>query len=453
MVVGGVLVWPMFRVLDQAPGLEQRLDLLNQPLAELRQGNVTPVFDLTLRALGMYVVQGEQDWLYNVYGRPIFDPVTAVFFLAGLLLSLWRWRQPAHGLLLIWFFAGTAPAMLAPPAASLTHTIAAQPAAFILLAWGVCTVAGWLWQRHRPGGRLLPAAVVLYGVAVSGEAYFHQWANAPEVRELYQGGITAVADAVVAEPPLGPVAIGAPFISYWQPWNAVNFDLAVPADVSQVRWFNPAGAWVWPTGSELATYYFPADPLGPQIYEPELLALFEANAQPLATTSADYVAYRLADLAWLDERIEVLAGATAVQWPPDQTQLPAPALPLMFGRRLSLLAVSTPAIAADVTIRIVTYWQVLEADPTPLVAFVHVTGDGLDIWGQQDWLDVRMAGLQSGDRFAQVHIVPINPDTPAGRYQMQLGLYRPDTLERLPIIAADGQLADRVFVGAVTIDE
>jgi hypothetical protein len=86
------------------------------------------------------------------------------------------------------------------------------------------------------------------------------------------------------------------------------------------------------------------------------------------------------------------------------------------------------------------------------VAFAHVIGEGETIWGQQDWLDVRMAGLQPGDHFAQVHTVTINPETPPGEYGLLLGLYGPDTLLRLPIAnGADDAAADRVVVGQVRV--
>jgi hypothetical protein len=103
------------------------------------------------------------------------------------------------------------------------------------------------------------------------------------------------------------------------------------------------------------------------------------------------------------------------------------------------------------TLRLLTYWEVLAADPAPVVAFVHLTSDGQDIWGQQDWLDVRTSSLLPGDRFAQAHVIPVKPDTPAGPYHLQLGLYAPDTLVRLSVATAGNGAADRVWVGQVQV--
>jgi hypothetical protein len=95
---------------------------------------------------------------------------------------------------------------------------------------------------------------------------------------------------------------------------------------------------------------------------------------------------------------------------------------------------------------------VLRADPTPVVAFVHLTADGYDIWGQQDWLDVRTEGLRPGDRFVQVHAVPVRSDTPPGLYHVELGLYAPDTLLRLRIETGTDEVVDRVWVGEVRVE-
>ena len=450
--VGAVLCWPLWQAIVANPTGEQRLELLNEAIVALRQGNPLPVLDLSVRALGMYVVQGEQDWLYNEYGRPIFGIVTSLIFLGGMVWAIWRWRQPRFGLLLLWFFGGTGPAMIAPPAASVTHSIVAQPVAYIFLGLGAAGAWKWLVQRNKVAAvALVSLLVIVPGVAAS-QAYFGTWNRQPEVAELYQAGVTAVADAVRADQPTGPVLVAGPFISYWQPWNALNFDLATAEDVSQVRWFNPAGAWVWPTNSAMATYYIPEAPLAPQQFDPELLQLFQADAVSLSASRGGYVKYILQASPNFEAVLEKFLGETAVSWPPDFAQLPALELPVNFDNRLMLLAATQPEQVTDDTVRLITFWQVRVADDEPLVAFVHLTRDGVDIWGQQDWLDVRLAGLQAGDRFAQVHMVPIDPAAPADTYQIQLGLYQPETLGRLPVVAADGQLADRIFAGEIVLE-
>ncbi|MBE2222086.1 MAG: hypothetical protein IAF02_11115, partial [Anaerolineae bacterium] len=66
----------------------------------------------------------------------------------------------------------------------------------------------------------------------------------------------------------------------------------------------------------------------------------------------------------------------------------------------------------------------------------------------------RVESLQAGDRFVQMHQLQMNPDTPLGAYQVQLGLYGPDTLVRLPIQLENlTDSPDRILIGQVEVVE
>jgi 4-amino-4-deoxy-L-arabinose transferase-like glycosyltransferase len=454
--VGMMLAAPPLVLLYQNPGMEQRIDQLGNAWTSLMAGNPLPVLSLALQAFGMFVWRGEEDWLFNVYGRPVFDGLAAACFILGILVSIWRWRQARFALLLLWLAVGISPAIVVPPAASLTHAIAAQPPAYILIAVGVEALWRVASERAKWVGPLLAAGLVVFHGATSCRAYFVTWASAPQVWELYQGGITAVAHELDARDLPGPVAIGAPYVNYWHPWNAVAFDLALRRDDLDVRWFNPAGGWVWPAGEGPTTFYFPIDPLGPQSFDPVLEDLFIPDASALPPLSADdaFSAFRVVRPAALEKRLDTL-DKVSVAWPPELAHLPSVGLPLAFGGRFALLGaeLQEDAVLPDGELRLTTYWSVLATDPAPVIAFVHLTSDGQDIWGQQDWLDVRTAGLQPGDLFVQVHSVVINPETPPGIYHVQLGLYRPDTLVRLPITTVTAGAADRIWVAEARVTE
>jgi len=448
-----LVVAPLALFLRAHPEAEQRLDQLSGPLTALRQGDFRPVLEITVGTLGMFTLRGEPQWLYNIAGRPVFDPITSVFFYAGLVFCIARLRDWRCGVTLLWLLVGLGPAMVSLPPGSFNHSLAAQPVVYLVLALGVDAAWKWLARRRAWAGPLMIALLLAFNGVLSCQAYFVAWANAPEVRELYQGGITAVAHELDAHDPPGPVAVGAPYVNYWHPWNTVGFDLALRREDLVVRWFNPAGGWVWPVDAGPATYYFPTDPLGAQTFDPALKALFTADATLLPTTSDDFTAFRVAYPAALEQRLDALAD-TPLAWPPELVHLPPPTLPLVFGDRFALLGaeLQEDSVPPGGELRLVTYWEVLIADPTPVVVFVHLTSDGQDIWGQRDWLDVRPVGLRPGDRFAQVHLVPVKPEALPGLYHVQLGFYGPDTLLRLPIAAGAEGTADRVWVGEVVVE-
>jgi len=451
--VTALAVAPLALFLHAHPEAEQRLDQLAGPLDALRQGDFRPVLKIAAGTLGMFTLRGDPQWLYNVAGRPVFDPLTSLVFYVGLAYCLIHLRDWRYGLTLLWMLVGLGPAMVSAPPASFSHTLAAQPAVYLVLGLGIDRIWEWLSRRRAWAGPLAAVLLLVFNLALSCHAYFVVWANAPQVRELYQGGITAVARELDARDPPGPVAIGAPYVNYWHPWNAVGFDLALRRDDLRARWFNPGAAWVWPAGLGPVTFYFPTDPLGPQTFDAGLQELFIADAVPVSSTNDDFAAFRIDRYEALEQQLKAATSAP-VDWPPDWVRLPPPTLPLVFGNRFSLLGVElqkTPRVSSGDELRLVTYWEVLAADPTPVVAFVHLTSDGQDIWGQHDGLDVRPVGLQPGDRFAQAHRVLVAPETPPGVYHVQIGLYHPETLARLPIAAGGDDTVDRVWVGQVEV--
>ena len=445
-------VAPLALFLHAHPETEQRLDQLAGPLDALRQGDFRPVLQITAGTLGMFTLRGEPQWLYNVAGRPVFDPLTSLVFYVGLAYCLIHPRDWRYGLTLLWLLVGLGPAMVSAPPASFSHTLAAQPAVYLVLGLGIDRMWEWLSRQRAWAGPLAAVLLLVFNFVLSCHAYFVVWANAPQVRELYQGGITAVARELDARDQPGPVAIGGPYVNYWHPWNAVGFDLTLRRDDLHARWFNPGAGWVWPAGSGPVTFYFPTDPLGPQTFDAGLQELFIADAVSVSSTSDDFTAFRIDRYEALERQLEAAASAS-VAWPPDLAHLPPPTLPLLFGARFSLLGaeLQQASVAPGDELRLITYWEVLATDSSPVVAFAHLTSDGRDICGQHDGLDVRPVGLRPGDRFAQVHRVLVAPETSPGVYHVQIGLYHPETLARLPIAAGGGDVADRVWVGQVEV--
>jgi hypothetical protein len=463
-LVTALVATPLVLFLHAHPEAEERLGQLSGPLDALRQGDPRPVLEIAAGTLSMFTLRGDPQWLYNVAGRPVFDPLTSLFFCGGLVLCAVRLRRWRCGVLLLWLGVGLGPALVSPPPGSFTHTLSAQPAVYMVLAIGLDALWRALSRQRLWIGPLLTAIAISFHGAFSCYAYFAVWAGAPEVRKLYQGGITAVARELDAHDPPGPVAIGAPCINFWQPWNVAGLDLALRRDDLSVRWFNPGGCcghqsdlgagWVWPAGEGPTTIYFPNDPLEPQAFDPELQELFLSDATPLLADD-DLTAFRIDTPAALEARLAAVANAP-LAWPPDLAHLPTPTLPLVFGDRFALVGAELreSTVQPGGELRLITYWEVLAADPAPVVAFAHLTSNGQDLWGQHDWLDVWADGLQPGDRFVQAHPLPVEPETPAGVYHLELGLYSPDTLVRLPIALSADAFADRVWVmGKVQVTE
>src|SRR5690606_33358681 len=125
-------------------------------------------------------------------GRPTLALPTALFFVLGLALSLWRWRKPRYAFLLLWFLIGVAPSLLTGATANTTRNVGAMPPTFLLPAVAFVELMrrrASLSDAARPLARwVMPLSVALWLAFVlwsTTSDYFLRWARTPEVRAAY----------------------------------------------------------------------------------------------------------------------------------------------------------------------------------------------------------------------------------------------------------------------------
>ena len=144
LLVAAIVAAPLFITLAQNPQ-EDQLGFfdIDRPLRELRQGNVQPVIETSLRTLGMFGFVGDPLPYYGIPDRPFLDPISFLLLVGGLLIALWRWRDPKYAFVFIWFFVSLAPGMLSQPAPNSTRTLGVQT---------VVVHLDWRWRWRRSSG-------------------------------------------------------------------------------------------------------------------------------------------------------------------------------------------------------------------------------------------------------------------------------------------------------------
>jgi len=469
LLLGGLLSAPLFLYLRAHPEMQTRLDMLDGPLQAVAAGQWRPVLANATDALLAFVWpgRGDQFLAYNIPGRPVFDALSAVFFVIGLVVCLARRRRPAYAFLLLWFAVGILPSIITGPTANTTRNLAALPAVFLIPAVGFVALAGKIrnyelgirneeeephaknaknaknakdsslrssrpWRSLREvsalvtrHSSLIATLWLAFAAFVSGRDYFARWANMPEVRGAYQSTLVAALGHVAAEyPDAEPVVFSSVYPGAAHD-PSIAFVLAAgrPALSRTARWADARYALAVPPGASLAIVPASTPP------HPALLAWLT----PLAT-----VEMRPDDL---DPRFTVyeLDGERAAA---DLAAWAVP--PLAFGGAVELVAAHWLAGSArpGQTTELLTAWRVLDptrAGPTApptfdtdAVLFTHVLDGAGNLLTQRDSLDAPSWAWQAGDLLVQIHVLAVPATAAPGDYATVVGFYDRATGVRLP---------------------
>jgi hypothetical protein len=143
--------------------------------------------------------------------------------------------------------------------------------------------------------------------------------------------------------------------------------------------------------------------------------------------------------------------------PGRYVQGPSPEYPLdvTFGGKLKLRGydLKSAQFAPGETLDLTLHWQAIEPMETRYRTFVHVETDRM--WGQHDddpICRVRTDELRPLQIGAGQFRVTLDPATPPGVYPITVGVYDPETWERLEVVDAQGQpLGDAFELTAITV--
>ncbi|MDT8305936.1 MAG: glycosyltransferase family 39 protein [Anaerolineae bacterium] len=377
----------------------------------------------TWRTLGLFLWQGDTIARHNPPGRPLFDWLLAVPFLAGLLWSLRHWRRPAAAALLLWVAVMLGPTLFAEDAPHFLRAVAILPAALFLPALGLSKLWDWpkLAGALRHGLVLFLAVGTLIVTVVDYRAYL----RAPETGYLFEAGARELAQEVnrYARPLGTNVYLDRRF---WQSWPSLRF--LVEEDT--VWLFTPETALPQQLPLQAAIF---AWPYGPLDFVPEAVAGSEAGLVfgergPLVRGDLEPEPYPLY-YAYL-----------LLEAPPGLPERVA-----RFGEDIILrdarLTRPDPG-----TLQVDLIWQGTPPQDVPLVVFVHVLDTGRVI-GQDDTPPLQgvwaptwwQPDLLLHDR----HLVSLTVPFDAAQHQVVVGLYDSRTVTRLPVYdAADNPAGD-----------
>ena len=436
-----VVFAPLGVVIATQPQADVRLQQLGGPVQAALNGNLQPVLRYTLDTLGMFNIAGDPIARYNLPGRPVFDLLTGLLFLGGLLIALRKWREPRNLFALLWLPIGLLPSMLSDSAPSFLRASAALPVAFLFpalaLNWLIDRVS--LRQHGKTLALVLTVSLIVFTGILTIRDYFFLWPARSDVREVYRSDLAAAANWIEQQPGDQPIVVASTNPRDLDPF-LFDFQLAGQHDI---KWIDRAFAVVFP--AQPAKLISPAyAPIDPQLRErflstPSFVSKFEDGS----------TAFEVFDLAPRATFTPTITTALS-----DQSgELNAP---IDFNHSLEFLGYETSTeVKPGAALPLTLHWRVkqdVQAQQLPLSLFVHLLNERGELAAGRDLLAFPTAGWRSGDVWLQQNDVPLPADLKPGKYRLEIGVYSQADGSRWRVYDAQGDEAgDRLLLNEIEV--
>ncbi len=160
-------------------------------------------------------------------------------------------------------------------------------------------------------------------------------------------------------------------------------------------------------------------------------------------------------------------GTVRVRGRPHTTTIPSMQVSVAanFGGKVELLGYDLTDAAGQPALRwrpgeaytVTLHWQPKAEWGTSYIGFVHLLDANRLVVAQRDQVpgegQLPTTGWLPGEVLADRYRLALPPELPAGTYTLEVGLYHPGSLERLPVLDAAGNpTADHVILGEVIVE-
>lgn len=384
-----------------------------------------------IQTLGGFFLRGDSRWHYNLPGKPIFDPIMAIFFVLGLLITLRNWRKPEYVLLPIWVMGMCLPAVLTEDAMPQGQRMfGVIPAIFGLAALGIDTVLNVLSKKI--GMRVLYvalAALVVFEGLSAANTYFNNWARQPDTFYAFHSDHVLLAEQASKE-----LDAGHTVVIQSQHYKHPTVIFSEPRTLDAV----------WTVGGK--SLVIPNRPTADIIY-----------LRPTVDTRLDKeieaIQNQMTELAWHISDPHGSSAVSVYRLKPEATAREAQERPLaLLNGEVEVLDHTLPSsIRRDQPLRALVRWRVAKPVAEGRTLVLHLVDENGVPWSQGGEMGYLSEQWCAGDVVYQLFEVRLPPGIPAGRYQARLILSREDGTP-LPVVR-DTRLTGTFFpLGDVVLE-
>jgi 4-amino-4-deoxy-L-arabinose transferase-like glycosyltransferase len=432
-----------------------------------------------LGAISGVVWRGDTRAAQNIPDAPLLGPVLALLFLAGLVVAVRRWREPAYGLVLLVLAAGLLTDAWVEPDTTFSANLVALPAVYILSALGVRA----LWQALRARERPVPgtphagqiAALIVLVILVANVItlrgrLFDRWRNDDDVALAYHANLGRLAAYLDREPDGPPISmcsadLNVPNAVGVTPRQALR--LMMHREGLAIRHSDCQSGLVFVNAGAPMRFIFMN--VADRALMPPELADWLRDAEPIPVRGLPEGTVLRLDV---EQRIRDAGGfweSMALAFLlPDETHDSIPVdLPVPLEQNLTFAGYDPRVLEAQPVpggdpVVLVTYWRVDGKLPPDLGIFAHLLAypetDSrvplLEPWAESNTIDVIPRELRNRDVFAQVSYLWLGDTVKPGEYALTVGAYvdTPSVLGNHLDVLADGQpRGDRLLLGTLRV--
>ena len=405
--------------------------------------------------LRMFFIRGDPYIRFNIPYRPIFDPITAVLFLLGIIVLLKprlsniqhptpNTQQPASNPLRLAsrvFLLTYLPTMLLPSALAVgeitpsnLRTAGLLPFIYLLPALGLCAIKSQIKNHrsqtvprrslsivHRPSSIVYCPLSILLFVALTfttATAYFRDWASSAALYYAADGDLVDVATHLNQT----ELAATTPYVAskhYRHPTLAF-----LAEDYGTIRWITAGKAVVFPAEGD-ALLLFPRSASSNLGWVESVIGADSLLAQvaPLGPDGAPaFHAYRVR---------------------PDPNRGPALSVTANLADIIRLLGydvIGEPRSGGRA--KVAVWWQVLNLPPRgDFAPLARLTDPWGFVWGETRSFHYPSEQWTPGEWVVDHLSLPVAPGTPPGDYAVHFSLYSASADSLLSVLDDTGQYA------------
>lgn len=423
-------------------------------------GSASSPWDRIVNGLLAIGVRGDVNPVFNLPGRPLFDPISALVIAAGILGGLYYFNKPRYALPIIALALLLPLALLSPESPSFIAFAAVLPVLALLFGLGAKVLAQNFEQNQQEVRLAIAVLLICTGVWTTLDL-FGRWGKLPDVQVAYNARLAQLASRIDRTADDIPTLICekqvAPNTQQLELTNGQLLSLMQHRQDPDLRFVDCDHGLLFINGGGLQQVIM-TEPDALTTASPFVLdwlnrgtALSGANIPPNSIYIME-VASALADT------VGRFTTTTPVWYPPEATLSGEETVPpVRFGGNLTFLGYQLPAVdfyPPGGIVTVTTYWRVDGSLPRDLQFFTHVLSDpSATPIANTDSISVKPMELRDRDVFMQVTYVALRPETPAGTYTVSTGAYQGGDKRRMDVLASDtgSLIANRLFLYTINV--